>query len=295
MSAIEEKRAVTVYPFWYGGLASCVAAAATHPLDLAKARMQASKIPHQTMVGTLWRSIRDKGILSIYDGLSASILRQATYSTVRFGVYDKLKAEAQGDSPQQPPIYVLLPLSMIAGFTGSIVGNPADLANVRMQNDRLLPESQRRNYKNALDAVFRIYKEEGFRNLFRGAGPNSIRGILMTGSQVVSYDLCKELLVDGFKWDPSSRVTFFTASTFAGFVATTMCSPVDVVKTRAMNSNVKMSLFKTLVDSVRVEGPSFMFRGWTPAFIRLAPQTIITFIAMEQLRKWGLGATTVYR
>lgn len=32
-----------------------------------------------------------KGFLALYSGLSASLLRQATYSTVRFGVYEELK------------------------------------------------------------------------------------------------------------------------------------------------------------------------------------------------------------
>ena len=36
--------------------------------------------------------IRDEGIRGLYKGLSASILRQATYSTMRFGTYDKLKS-----------------------------------------------------------------------------------------------------------------------------------------------------------------------------------------------------------
>ena len=35
--------------------------------------------------------VKIEGIRGLYRGLSASILRQATYSTMRFGTYDKLK------------------------------------------------------------------------------------------------------------------------------------------------------------------------------------------------------------
>lgn len=35
--------------------------------------------------------VKSEGIMGLYSGLSASILRQITYSTMRFGVYDKLK------------------------------------------------------------------------------------------------------------------------------------------------------------------------------------------------------------
>jgi solute carrier family 25 oxoglutarate transporter 11 len=46
-----------------------------------------------------------------------------------------------------------------AGFIGSLCGNPADLALVRMQADNQLPLADRRNYKNVFDAFARITKE----------------------------------------------------------------------------------------------------------------------------------------
>jgi dicarboxylate transporter 10 len=39
-----------------------------------------------------------------------------------------------------------------------------------------------------------------------------------------------------------------------------------------------------LVGIVRDEGAMALFRGWLPAFTRLGPQTILTFIFLEQLR-----------
>ena len=41
-----------------------------------------------------------------------------------------------------------------------------------------------------------------------------------------------------------------------------------------------------LKDAVRTEGVKFMFRGWTPSFVRLCPQTVVTFIVLEQQKKW---------
>lgn len=38
-----------------------------------------------------WIQLLMGGFLALYNGLSASLLRQATYSTVRFGVYEELK------------------------------------------------------------------------------------------------------------------------------------------------------------------------------------------------------------
>ena len=40
-----------------------------------------------------------------------------------------------------------------------------------------------------------------------------------------------------------------------------------------------------LKGAVRAEGVKFMFRGWTPSFVRLCPQTVVTFIVLEQQKK----------
>jgi len=64
------------------------------------------------------------------------------------------------------------------------VGNPADIINVRMQQDRALPIEKRRNYRNAIDGLIKMVRSEGFGSLFRGMLPNTGRGALMTASQV---------------------------------------------------------------------------------------------------------------
>ena len=48
---------------------------------------------------------------------------------------------------EQKPSTAVLPMSMIAGALGGLVGNPSDVVNIRMQNDSTLPINQRRNYQ----------------------------------------------------------------------------------------------------------------------------------------------------
>ncbi|CDK25791.1 unnamed protein product [Kuraishia capsulata CBS 1993] len=262
----------------------------THPLDLAKVRLQTAEKPGDNLVTMAVKIVKNEGPLKAYSGLTASLLRQATYSTARFGVYEELKEYLSSDPSAPPSTIALLGCSMVAGAVGGLVGNPSDIVNIRMQNDSSLPIEQRRNYRNAFHGLFRITKEEGLGALFRGIGPNLVRGILMTASQVVSYDIAKGVLVNSLKMDEKSKTTHFSASLFAGLVATTVCSPADVVKTRVMNSSGgNKGALAIIVDAVKSEGPGFMFRGWTPAFIRLGPHTILTFLALEQLRKYKIG------
>ena len=179
---------------------------------------------------------------------------------------------------------------MLAGALGGLVGNPSDVVNIRMQNDSSLPIEQRRHYRNAFDGIFRITREEGIPTLFRGLTPNLVRGVLMTALQVVTYDIAKSVLVDNLLMDPALKLTHFLALLLAGLVATTVCLPADVVKTRIMNAKGLLGNAVTiLLQAVKTEGLGFMFRGWLPSFIRLGPHTIVTFLALEQLRKYKLG------
>lgn len=220
--------------------------------------------------------------------LTASLLRQITYSTTRFGVYEELK-EVFTTATSKPSFPALIAMASTSGFLGGIAGNPADIMNVRMQNDASLPAAQRRNYKNAIEGLIRMTREEGFKSLFRGVWPNSTRAVLMTASQLASYDIFKKELLDRTSMG-DSLYTHFSASFMAGFVATIVCSPVDVIKTRVMSAHTHDGLWTLVAKITKNEGLGWMFRGWVPSFIRLGPHTIATFMFLEQhktlYRKW---------
>jgi len=241
------------------------------------------------MLKTFPHIFRTQGILGLYNGLSASLLRQLTYSTVRFGVYEDLKTrfapEPTPTNPKPSPSLInLILMSSAAGFLGGIAGNPGDVMNVRMQSDFGKPPEDRRNYKHVVDGLIRMVREEGASSLFRGVGANSTRALLMTSSQLASYDVFKSTCLTTFKM-PDNFLTHFTASLSAGFVATTICSPVDVVKTRIMSVGGNVPIGELLRKAVREEGWLWMFRGWVPSFMRLGPQTIITMVFFEQHKK----------
>ncbi|KAG0735881.1 hypothetical protein G6F16_006873 [Rhizopus arrhizus] len=275
------------HPFYFGGAASCVAAVFVHPFDLTKVRLQNTKGSAKLgMFSTMVKIAQNERFFKLYAGLSASILRQATYSTVRFGVYEKLKEMISKNKKTNTG--ELLICSSIAGALGGALGNPGDVINVRMQNDGQLPPQQRHNYKHALDGIVRISKEEGYSALFRGIGPNVNRAILMTSSQCVSYDVFKASLLN-YTLMKDGLTLHFISSVLAGLVATTVCSPVDVIKTRIMSASTndrKMPSTAIMKQMFKAEGISSFFKGWTPAFIRLGPQTIITFVVLEQFKSW---------
>ncbi|KAG8227369.1 hypothetical protein J437_LFUL000377 [Ladona fulva] len=227
--------------------------------------------------------IKQQGVLALYNGLSASLCRQLTYSTTRFGIYEVAK-QTVSPSGEPIPFHHRIAMASLAGACGGFVGTPADMVNVRMQNDIKLPADMRRNYKHAFDGLIRVYREEGVRRLFAGASTATSRAVLMTVGQLSFYDQVKEfLLATGMFHD--NPTTHFLSSLTAGAVATTLTQPLDVLKTRSMNA--KPGEFRGmwhLITYTAKLGPLGFFKGYVPAFVRLGPHTVLTFIFLEQLR-----------
>ncbi|XP_067128100.1 mitochondrial dicarboxylate carrier [Centruroides vittatus] len=269
---------------WYfGGLAGAGAACCTHPLDLLKVHLQTQQEGKISIVRSTINIIKHQGILALYNGLSASVLRQLTYSTTRFGIYEVVKQKIT--VPGEPlPFYKKILLASVGGVAGGFVGTPADMINVRMQNDIKIPVEKRRNYKHAIDGLYQVYKNEGVPRLFSGATTATSRAILMTIGQISMYEQIKQLLMQsGYFAD--NLLTHFTASLSAASIATTMTQPLDVLKTRMMNA--KPGEYKSLLHCIAVTarlGPLGFFKGYIPAFVRLGPHTILTFVFFEQLR-----------
>lgn len=276
-----------IAPWYFGGLASMTAATFTHPLDLLKVILQTpgrtQRLPQLTI-----NIIKTQGVLALYNGLTASWLRQATYSTTRFGIYEtakKIITDGSG-SAKDIPFYQRVILAGISGAAGGFVGTPGDLINVRMQNDIKLPLEQRRNYKHAIHGVYQIAKHEGFTSLFNGAISATSRAVIVTIGQLCMYDQYKLVLMSyaNFKDD---FVTHFIASVGSGATATALTQPLDVIKTRMMNA--KSGEYKSVAhcasNILRTAGPTGFFKGFVPAFIRLGPHTVLMFIFFEQFRQ----------
>lgn len=267
-----------------------MAACFTHPLDLTKLRMQTLKSldgKKPSMTHVIRETVSSSGIRSLYVGLSASLLRQMTYSLVRLGSYDSIKNRITDGKP--PSNTQLLLAAAISGGLGGIAGNPADILLVRMTTDPIKPPDKRYKYSNALQGIFRLGREEGLHGLVRGLTPNTTRAILMNVSQLASYDFFKSYFLS--HQVPLTHIQLqdnlllhTIASSFAGTVATTICSPADVIKARVMASADRSSVIGILAKSFREEGALFIFKGWTPAFIRLAPNTVLMFVFLEQLK-----------
>ena len=178
-------------------------------------------------------------------GLSAGLLRQATYTTARLGIHAKIVdylKEANKGAPL--PLAQKAGAGLAAGGLGAMFGSPADLSLIRMQADKTLPVNERRNYTGVVHALSDIVKKEGVGGLFTGAGTTSIRAMALNMGMLASNDQAKEMLketnITGFPATSTSAIAgFFSPSATSRPSSRTEALPDARCRSRASRLRMK--------------------------------------------------------
>lgn len=280
------------------------AATCCHPLDVIRVQMQTSGGAYKNTLDAGVQILRQSGLSQgLYAGISAAYLRQWLYGSCRIGIYSYLLEKAQianraaGRDANDISFLTKLSMGCISGGIGSFVGTPSELALVRMSADSKLPLDQRRNYNHVLDCVVRITKEEGLTNLWRGATPTVMRATLLSACQMGVTSEAKLVLAKSGYFGPDGEYMngypkMFCATLISSFCANIVANPFDVVKSRLQNQKINAdgtAMYKNMADcfvkSVKAEGPMVLYAGFTPAFIKLAPYSIISLTLADKLTK----------
>lgn len=280
--------------FLFGGSAGMAATIFVQPLDLVKNRMQLSGMgggqkQYKTSFHALTTILKNEGLSGIYTGLSAGLLRQATYTTTRLGIYSSLFDMFSKDG-KPPNFFTKALIGVTAGGIGAFVGTPAEVALIRMTADGRLPAAERRGYKNVFNALTRIISEEGLFTLWRGCIPTVGRAMVVNAAQLASYSQAKQILLSS-NYFSEGLFLHFVASMISGLITTAASMPVDIAKTRIQNMKMidGKPEFKGAIDVlskvVRQEGFFSLWKGFTPYYARLGPHTVLTFIFLEQMNK----------
>lgn len=279
-----------VKPFVNGGLSGMLATCIIQPVDMVKVRLQLGDTGGP--VGVARNMIKTQGVGSLYRGLSAGLVRQATYTTARLGLYNNIFSAAQEYNKGPLPLWGKAVCGLTAGGLGALVGSPADLTLIRMQADTSLPLDQRRNYKGVGDAFVRIVREEGAAGLFTGAGPTVVRAMALNMGMLASNDQAKELLVEAGLKEGSPAVVV-GSSMIAGFFASVCSLPFDYVKTQLQKQKPDAVTGKFPYDGAvdcaiktfRQGGPLQFYTGFPTYFVRIAPHVVFTLSFVSLLPK----------
>ncbi|CAO1618340.1 unnamed protein product [Sympodiomycopsis kandeliae] len=268
------------------GLANVISACCTNPADVIKVRQQLLKDRARASflsIGSMM--IKSEGPLSLWSGVTAACLREATYSTIRMGGYEPMKRfyRNQIGLPDTSFSNKLL-AGITSGAIGALISSPTDLMKIRMQAARPngVPP-----YKTSFHGFVQVYQQSGIRGLWRGVAPNTIRAAVLTSSQIATYDQVKGWFKStiGIK---EGLGLHFSASMVAGFVCSAASQPIDTIKVRLMSrpsiQGVKVSSMTHLSDLLKNEGPLALWKGFGMCWARLGSHTVISLILFEAFR-----------
>ncbi|KAI9841398.1 MAG: putative mitochondrial 2-oxoglutarate/malate carrier protein [Sclerophora amabilis] len=271
-------------PFVNGGLAGMTATTVIQPIDMIKVRLQlagegARTGPRPSPLQVTRDIVASGKAMDLYTGLSAGLLRQAVYTTARLGFFESFmgalttRARSKG---REAGFAERAGAGLSAGGLAAMIGNPADLALIRMQSDGLKPKDKRANYRSVVDALMRISKSEGVYALWAGAFPTVVRAMALNFGQLAFFSEAKQQLKA--RTQISSRSQTLTASAIAGFFASFFSLPFDFAKTRLQKQQKgpdgKLP-YASMVDCFRKvakeEGLLRFYRGFGTYYVRIAP------------------------
>lgn len=294
-----------------GALAGMGAATICHPLDVVRVQMQTGGGEYKNAIDCGTQIVQKEGLRKgLYAGISAAYLRQWLYGSCRIGIYAYLLEEAQqknianGLAKTDIPFVTKLGMGMTSGGIGSFVGTPSELALVRMSNDSKLPEDQRRNYKGIRDCITRIAKEEGVLKLWTGAQITVLRAMVLSACVLGCSSEIKLKLTGTGLFGTNGQLLnglplLFCATLLASFIANIFSNPFDVVKSRMQNQKPDEEgklPYSSLLDcfvQVSSDGIGRLWAGFTPAFLKLAPYSIISLILTEKITMALTGKTAL--
>lgn len=209
-----------------GGTAGGCQVVFTNPLEIVKIRLQiqgeAAKAEGAVAKGAV-HIVRQLGLVGLYKGASACLLRDIPFSAIYFPAYWHLKKDVfhEGYHGKHLSFMETLSAAAIAGMPAAYLTTPADVVKTRLQVEARKGQT---HYKGLTDAFVKIYREEGFRALFKGGPARVIRSSPQFGFTLVAYEYLHKLMPYPWKEQPREVETALTSR------------PEEIAKTRARNA-----------------------------------------------------------
>ncbi|KAJ3777077.1 mitochondrial carrier domain-containing protein [Lentinula raphanica] len=176
-----------------------------------------------------------------------------------------------------------------AGVVSTLCMNPLDLLKVKFQV--ATSASSGGIGKQIWYSLRDIYRESGFKGLYRGVGPNVAGNASSWGLYFLFYNMLKKRAAGGDITQTLSAQEILLCSAQASAVTAVMTNPIWVVKVRMFTSPPGSShSYRGLIHGfrtiVKVDGVQGLFRGTSLALVGVS-NGALQFMAYEKMKKWG--------
>ena len=281
--------------FVFGAMAGAMASSVSNPFETVKTRLQLQGALNRSATvyseGTLSATaqiVRTEGLATLWKGVTSNIGFHIVLTGMRFGLYSTFN-QALGVRPEHDGASLGSWISgTAAGGGAAIIASPFALVRTRLQaNSTVASFGHSHAAKTTAEAFNEIIRSEGFTGLWTGSLSQATRVSLTTGAQLAVYDSMKQIIRHRCpKWR-QANVNLATALS-AGVFTAMMAHPLDVILTRIYHQSASdkwyRGPFDAAIKTVRSEGVSGLYKGFTATLLRQMPHTTVTFLVLEYLR-----------
>jgi hypothetical protein len=266
------------------GTAAVTTVTFIHPIDVVKTRLQVSGDGGRNykalgIGGTVSIMAKEEGVVAFWKGIPAAWLREASYTSLRLGLYDPIK-KAMGVTADSWFLMKFTAASL-AGALGSIVGNPFDVLKTRLMT------AEGKVAPSMVTVANDLYKSQGIGGFYRGMEANVMRAMVLNGTKMACYDQIS-IMIKKSGAIPAGLATQFSAAFGAGFFMTCTVAPFDMVRTKLMNQPPDAKMYSGFVDCfskiIAKDGPMALYQGFVPIWSRFAPTTTLQLIIFAQVK-----------
>lgn len=263
MSSSSSTPASLMTSFFAGSLSGTCSTLLLQPLDLVKTRLQQSKNPR--IIEEVRVIVRENGVWGLWKGVTPSLWRTVPGVGLYFTVYHFLADQRTLNWNE----------AALIGATSRIAAGclllPVTVVKTRW-------EAKGSSYRSLFQALGAITRTEGLRGLVAGLVPTLLRDAPYSSLYLMTYSRLKSSISSR---DSAVQLDHVIAALLAGFLATTVVQPADVIKTRMQLAHSPSRLIGTVLAIRREKGTKGFFVGLWPRVIRKSLMSCLAWTVYE--------------
>lgn len=265
-----------IVDFLMGGVSAAVSKTAAAPIERVKLLIQnqdemirAGRLsePYKGISDCFARTIKDEGVLSLWRGNTANVIRYFPTQALNFAFKDYFKKlfNFKKDRDGYWKWFAgNLASGGAAGASSLLFVYSLDYARTRLANDaKAAKKGGQRQFDGLIDVYKKTIKSDGLTGLYRGFNISCVGIIVYRGLYFGMYDSLKPVVLTGGLQDS------FLASFVLGWGITIGAGlasyPIDTVRRRMMMTSGEAVKYKSSMDAfsqiVKKEGTKSLFKG----------------------------------